>query len=290
MMLTRMSCLLVCLAACGAAAPRRQRLPTAVAKLEVGVAVHDVWISTPTAVAPSGGSRIGSTRSTVQLAVRVPFDCKPDGFLVREHEGSYLGSHGIDLAVTYYEPHVIESRCTPAATPREYVLSVVWERRNDVPWTIVVASYTGTADRIPNAALYVKALANHVERRPARADAITVDTSGEALVNAPKIERVDVRRDGNDLLVALDLEYDSDCVARWMPWHLEVRSVRVGDQLFLWAIMERSPMTEEIACGDIYAPEWFRATYRIPVGGGKVSIAIPNVDGRDELPIFRKSL
>ncbi len=283
--------LAVLLIAC--ASPKaRPQLPTAtLAAPEAVVTVREVWMSTPERVPeveiPFDSKGLAPTRATIELAVVAAFDCDPSAFSIEEREGSILGSNGIDTAVTYYRPVLATERCRGPAQPREYVLAVSWMRRSDTPWTIVVAPYTGDADRVPDSAMFARAMTGHTASRPSRTDAVAIETSGESLSNAPRIEKVRARRDGRDLVISLDLEYGNPCSVENMPWVLAPFTTRIGDTTHVWANLERGPMTN--GCGEIYSPTPVTVTYRIPVSG-RVTLSIANVKTGGALPIYRQTL
>jgi len=280
------------LAACSSPRPRPNLPTVTLPAKEAAVTVREVWISTPERVpeaelpAEYVGSTLAPTRATIELSVVAAFDCDPSAFVVEEREGSILGSHGIDTAVTYYRPVLLTERCRGPATPREYVFAVSWMRRSDTPWTIAVTPYTGD-DRVPDSAIFVRALTGHTASRPPRTDAVKVETSGEPLTNAPVMQKVRARREGGDLVITLDLEYGNPCSLEIMPWVLEPITTRIGDTTHVWASLVRGPMTEE-GCGEIYQPTPVTVTYRIPVSG-RVTLSIANVKTGNALPIYRKT-
>ena len=277
------------LAAC--ASPKgRPQLPTVrLPAPEAAVTVRDVWISTPERVPeaeiPSDHAGLAPTRARIELTVVAAFDCDPSAFVIEEREGSIF-SFGIGTAVTYYRPVLKTDSCRGPAPPRDYVLSVAWMRRSDVPWTIVVAPYAGD-DRLPDSAMFARALAGHTASRPPQSGATPIETSGESLTNAPSIQKVRTRRDGDDLAITLDLEYGNPCLLEDMPWVLEPIATRIGDTTHVWANLERGPITQ--GCGEVYQPTPVTVTYRIRAAG-RATLAIANVKTDTALPIFRKTL
>jgi hypothetical protein len=279
------------LAACSAPAKPPQPV-TASAPVESALVVREVYISKPELV-PEAQKQpeemVQPQQAVVELTVNAAFDCPASAFAVDELEGSILGSNGIDRAVTYFIPKLAPEACKPSAA-RDYVLGMVWRRRTDTPWTIVVTPYIGQADRLDDTGLYAHALDGHTATRGPNPAAIPIKTGIWSLTNTPAIGGVDVRRDGADLVMTLDLENGNACEAKHSQWRIHALTSHAGDAAFVWATLAR--VRDDVHCGETFASAPLKLEQRIPAPrhARTISVAIPNINADDGLPIFRKTL
>jgi len=281
----------VALAACSTAKPPQPVKPVP-PPVESALVVREVYISKPELVPAAEKTPeeiVQSQRAVVELTVNTAFDCPTNAFVVDELEGSIMGSNGIERAVTYFIPKLVPERCKPSAA-RDYVLGMVWRRRTDMPWTIVVTPYTGQADRLEGTALYAHALANHTATRAPNPAAISIKTDIWSLTNTPAINHVDVHRDGADVVITLDLEAGNECEASHSRWRIDALTSHDGDSAFVWATLART--RDNTQCTDIFQATPLKLQQRIPAPkhARAISVAIPNINADDGLPIFRQTL
>ncbi len=235
-MLTSRLFLLSCLAACQsggvapAAAPAGE-VPKPAASAVNTVDVERVLIDTPTpvpVVADPGveGPPLQTQRTTIGLVLQSRFRCDIARALeLREYEGSILGSHGVDVAVTYFVPILHQDRCEPTEERHEYQVAVAWERRTDTEWTIVVPGYRGSADRVPGTALFARRLTGHQADAATHAALQSMVRIGEhpqaSMTNAGGTQSVKTARDAatGEVLVSVTVHYGNACEAEtWASW------------------------------------------------------------------------
>lgn len=291
--MARIALFLVVLAACSAVAKPSKAVLSATSApvIESGLVVRDVYVSNRQLVPEAEKTPeeiVQPQRAIVELTVSAAFDCPVNAFVVDELEGSILGSHGIDRAVTYFVPRLGTERCTPSAL-RDYVLRVVWRRRTDVSWTIVVTPYTGPSHRVEDTGLFALAFDGHTESRRPTPKAIPITTEVWSLTNTPAIDKIDVRRDGGDIVLTLDAEDGNACETNYAQWQLHALTSHAGDAAYVWATIVRH--RDDAHCGERFlaTPLKLERRFPVPKHARTISVAIPNI-GDDDLPVFRKTL
>jgi len=271
------------------------------------IEVQEVLIDTPTAVpiAPDPAAELPPLqrqRTTIGLVLTSRFQCADiaRALELREYEGSILGSHGIDVAVTYFVPILHQERCQAGDGSHEYRVAVAWERRTDTEWTIVVPGYRGAVDRVPGTALFAGRVTGHQASPATRAALAAMPSIGvhpaTSMTNAGRIQSVKTDRDAatGDVIVSVTVNYGNECEAE-TPWRLTPVSWSpdASGTAHVWATLEPPPDRKE--CPDILqvSPEPI-ATSRLriaaPSGARSLAISIPNVARRSGIPVHTETL
>lgn len=96
-------------------------------------------------------NRLNSSEYNAKIGIELTsyLDCPESALSLNVADGSILGSHGINTAVTYYFPKIDETKCDRSNNEHTYLLSANWNRRSDTDWKIIVPGYTNIEAGFP---------------------------------------------------------------------------------------------------------------------------------------------
>jgi hypothetical protein len=262
----------------------------------------DTLTPVPAAADPGAeASPLPTQRTTIGLVLESRFRCDIARALeLREYEGSILGSHGVDAAVTYFVPILHQDRCEPTEERHEYRVAVGWERRTDTEWTIVVPGYREQPDRVPGTALFARRLTGHQADAATRAALSSMVRIGEhplaSMTNAGGIQSVKAARDAatGEILLAVEVRHGNACEAE-TPWRLDpiLWGPDADGAAHLWVTLE--PPASRKSCPEIFqvSPVPVATSHlrlAAPPGARSIAIVVPNMAHERDLPVFSTRL
>lgn len=243
--------------------------------------------------------RLGEYEAEIGFLLTSPYDCPRENITLQEFEGSILGSHRIEKAVTYFLPRLETTGCRKDGV-NQYKLYTKWSRRSDTDWTIVVPGYFGLENIDPEFKLYKFNVTKEVTPDPEKTRELEdyvqnfVQTSIYSLTNNPGILSIDnfsVDKTKDGFLVAMTLQFANPCMAeKELVLDTELWGSKEDNTTYIWANI--LPGVGGRACPAIYSPVEKKVEFFFPdvIGLANATILIPNYPSNTELPFYIKKI
>lgn len=241
---------------------------------------------------------LGKYEADLGIMLTSNYQCPKEAISVKEYEGSILGSHGINKAVTYFLPQLDTSVCTKGNAENRYKVYVKWSRRSDTDWTILIPGYSGTENSHPEFRMFIADITKDSISDQSKADQLKEYTQHlvtaqkiYSMTNNPKIDSIATpifEASGNRIKLVLDFVFGNSCQAN-RDLELETQTwLSKNNTVYIWANPKINVKNTPGTCPEIYSPTKKQQEFFIslPSGVSNAIILIPNYPAGRDLPVY----